>query len=132
VQTEVRERETALKSEGQIIMEKPIAIETYVKQYYADDPILAQIAKCESGFRQFDKSGKILRGDKNSDDVGVMQINEIYHLERSKKLGFDIKSIDGNLAYAKWLYDKEGAAPWNASSKCWSKTSANIELADSK
>ncbi len=93
----------------------------FVKSYYADEPLLIDIARCESTFRQYDKNGNILRGKVNSDDVGVMQINEKYHLEKAQSMGLDIRTTEGNVAYAKYLYDTQGAAPWSASQKCWSK-----------
>lgn len=82
---------------------------------------MVDIARCESTFRQFDKNGNVLRGVANRYDVGVMQINEYFHLEKSKKLGYDIYSIEGNMAYARYLYEREGARPWLASSNCWAK-----------
>lgn len=104
-------------------------LEHYVREYYRDTPVLAEVARCESGFVHFTDSGKVLRGIKDSNDVGVMQINERYHLERAEKLGYDIYSIEGNMAYAKYIYEKEGAAPWSASSKCWGKNLKNYEVA---
>jgi hypothetical protein len=92
-----------------------------VSQYFDDLPIMIDIARCESHFRQFDPKGNIFRGEKNRFDVGVMQINESYHLKESKKLGYDIYSLEGNMAYARYLYEKEGARPWLASSQCWAK-----------
>lgn len=56
------------------------------------------------------------------EDIGLMQINTYFHLNTSKKLGYDIFSLDGNMAYAKWLYEKQGTQPWSASKPCWSKT----------
>lgn len=96
-------------------------IEAHVRDYFSDTPILAEIARCESHFTQFGKNGKIMRGIKDPRDVGVMQINEHYHLEQAKKAGFDIYTLDGNLAYGRYLYEKEGARPWMASSGCWAK-----------
>lgn len=94
-------------------------VENYLKEHYSDTPILLEIARCESTFAHFDKNGKVTRGIVNSDDVGVMQINEHYHLETSKKLGYDIYTVEGNIAYGEYLYGKYGASPWSASSKCW-------------
>lgn len=94
-------------------------VKIVVKEYFNEDPILITIAWCESRFRQYDNDGSIHRGDINNRDVGVMQINEFYHLEQALKQGIDIYSLKGNLAYAKHLYDKQGTAPWNSSSKCW-------------
>lgn len=101
-------------------MEEKVDAEEYVKNYFADTPVLAEIAKCESHYRHTDNSGEVTRGRKNNQDVGVMQINEKYHLDQAIKLGYDIYSLEGNLEYAKYLYNKEGARPWLASSSCWS------------
>ena len=95
------------------------SIEKYIRENYADTPILIEIARCESTFTHYDKSGTLVRGKVNKADVGVMQINEKYHEETAKKLGLDIHTVEGNVAYAKYLYDKYGAEPWSASSPCW-------------
>jgi hypothetical protein len=92
-----------------------------VQAYFSDMPILADVAKCESEYRQFDKSGQVLRGVQNPQDVGVMQINEFYHKETAQKLGLDLHTLDGNMAYARYLYERQGTRPWNYSSSCWSK-----------
>lgn len=108
--------------------ETDVNVEAYVRDYFKDIPILAEVARCESHFTQFTKSGQVLRGRAVAEDVGVMQINETYHLAESKKLGINIYTLDGNLAYARHLYESKdeggkglGSRPWLASSKCWSK-----------
>lgn len=83
--------------------------------------VMWHIARCESNFRQFEADGTVLKSYYGTDDYGVFQINTKYHLETSKKLGYDIMDIEGNIAYAKWLYEKQGTQPWNASKGCWSK-----------
>ncbi len=95
--------------------------EKVVRNYFKDSPVLANIAWCESRFRHYDTDGNIHRGEINNRDVGVMQINERFHLNKALEFGYDIYSIKGNMAYAQYLYDKEGTAPWNSSSKCWKK-----------
>ncbi len=105
-----------------------VSIETYVREYFKDEPILAEVARCESTFRQYDSNGTILRGRVNSDDVGVMQINKFYHEDTADALGYDIYSIDGNLAFGRWLYQKYGAAPWSASSSCWAKSISGTKI----
>lgn len=102
-------------------------LEKYLKENFADTPILFEIAKCESTMTHFNKDGQVIRGKVDRRDVGVMQINEGYHLEDAKKLGFDIHTVEGNVAYAKYLYKKFGSKPWSASSPCWSKTLAAKE-----
>jgi hypothetical protein len=96
-------------------------VERFISDYFADIPQLQKIAKCESRLRQYTKSGNVLRGEVNRFDVGVMQINELYHAEDAKELGINIYSIDGNVAFARHLYEKYGSKPWNSSSKCWNK-----------
>jgi len=102
-------------------------LEKKAKAYFKDDPILVDIARCESRFRQLDKNGNILRGEINKGDLGLMQINEYYHADKAKELGLDIKTLEGNMAYAQYLYDREGAKPWISSSKCW-KQAADSKL----
>ena len=58
----------------------------------------------------------------NSYDVGVMQINELYHAKEANALGYDLETIDGNVAFARRLYKREGSRPWNSSSPCWDKS----------
>lgn len=92
-----------------------------VTLYFKDTPVLVSIAKCESTFKHLDKNGNVVRGKINKQDVGVMQINEKYHLKESEALGYDIYTLEGNMAYAKYLYEKKGSQPWVSSSACWKK-----------
>lgn len=103
------------------IVEEPKTTEEIVDEYFKDTPILSKIAFCESRYRQFNEQGDVLRGMVNSYDVGVMQINEHYHLKDAQELGLNIHSLEGNLAYARDLYERQGVAPWVHSSKCWNK-----------
>ncbi|MEK9131938.1 MAG: hypothetical protein AAB447_03445 [Patescibacteria group bacterium] len=100
-------------------MPKPQTLESHVREYFKDTPILAEVARCESTFRHIVSDGSVLRGRANSKDIGVMQINEIYHAKTATKKGLDLENLDDNLAYAKYLYEKEGLRPWMSSSKCW-------------
>jgi hypothetical protein len=115
------ETPTVLKNE--ISMQFPFAemtTEERVRTYFFDVPELAEIAKCESEFRQYSK-GDVLRGDKDQNDVGVMQINERYHLVQSMNMNLDIYTLEGNMAYARALYKDKGLQPWKASKACWHK-----------
>jgi len=94
----------------------------FVESYFADAPIMVAIAQCESHFRQYDKDGSIFRGKVNHSDVGVMQVNEYYHGKTADVLGIDLYTIEGNVAYARYLYKKEGTTPWNSSRPCWGKS----------
>ena len=111
--------EPSVKDNGQAM-----TVEEYVRNYFSDIPILIEIARCESRFRQYDSEGGVLRGQENSLDRGVMQINEYYHGEDSDKLGFDILTLEGNTAYARYIFERYGVSPWYPSYPCWGKTAA--------
>lgn len=96
-------------------------ISRYAKQYGDDGKVLGSIAQCESNMTQFKADGSILRGLVNQSDVGVMQINEAYHLKSSQRLGMDIYTLDGNIQYGAWLLKHQGTQPWDASKNCWIK-----------
>ncbi len=94
-------------------------VKDQVKEYFRENPIMVKIAWCESRFRQYDKGGEIFRGVVNDRDIGVMQINTDYHSKTATKMQIDLTTTEGNMAYAKYLYDKQGTAPWSSSSACW-------------
>lgn len=113
---------TALsESETFKVEKKPETLTEYVEEYFADAPVLADIAWCESRMRHTDTDGKILRGEIDSDDIGVMQINTRYHQEDADELDIDIYTLSGNLEYARYLYEKQGVRPWKASMPCWGR-----------
>jgi hypothetical protein len=100
--------------------EQLASVEDVVRSYFKDIPIMIEVARCESGFTHIDPStGKVFRGYANPKDVGVMQINEDYHLPTAKKMGLEITNLKDNLAYARYLYEQNGIRPWNASRPCW-------------
>jgi hypothetical protein len=114
------------------IMPPVQTVEQYVREYFSDTPIMIEVARCESRFKQFDNDGSIHRGVVNNLDLGVMQVNEYYHGKTAIKLGLNLYTIQGNVAYAKYLYEKEGTQPWSSSSPCWNKSKVAKELALNK
>jgi len=81
-----------------------------------DPQIMLRIAKCESGFKQFDSGGKPLISP--TSDVGLMQINQV-HWKRAEKLGLDIfNSPVDNMAMAKIIHKEQGYKAWS----CYNKT----------
>jgi hypothetical protein len=80
---------------------------------------MIKIARCESGLRQFNTNGSVLVS--KTSDKGIYQINQV-HWENAKALGYDIDTIEGNLKYARYLYDASGTQPWYMSKHCWNKT----------
>lgn len=87
-------------------------VEAKVRSYFADIPSMIDIAKCESGFRQLGSNGSILRGGLGGSMIGIFQINESVHINRAREKGIDIYSLDGNMAYARFLYEQSGVQPW--------------------
>lgn len=102
----------------------PKNVEKFLNDYFADMPLMAKIARCESRNRHYNSKGNVLRGEKNTYDRGVMQINILYHEETAEKMGLDLHDLDDNVAFARYLYEKYGAKPWMSSSACWSKFSS--------
>lgn len=93
--------------------------EKKVREYFKDIPVMIEIARCESNFRQFTDAGNVLRGGDSGGMVGVFQFFESIHSVPAKALGFDIATLDGNLAYARHLYKLQGTDPWGPARSCW-------------
>lgn len=98
-----------------------VDVETRVAEYFADSPVMVDIARCESKFRQYTDTGNPLHGGLGGAMVGVYQVHSDVHAEYAKGLGMDIYTLEGNLAYAKRLYEREGTRPWISSFPCWGK-----------
>jgi len=95
------------------VITKPIA--------FSDIPMLVKICKAESGNKQFNSKGDVLRGKVNPSDIGYCQINEYIHNDEARRLGLDIYTEQGNKDYAVVLFLREGSAPWNSSKVIWNK-----------
>lgn len=99
--------------------QETLDVETRVRAYFSYAPIMVEIARCESKFRQYSSSGKPLYGGYGGKMVGVFQVYTDIHASYAASLGMDITTLEGNLAYAKYLYDREGTKPWLSSFPCW-------------
>lgn len=80
---------------------------------------MAEVARCESTFRHHLADGSVLVGLIDNRDTGVMQINTYYHLATAEELELDLWDFYDNLAYARYLYERQGVQPWSASAPCW-------------
>ncbi len=84
-------------------------------------PVLARIAKCESGSSQFKEGQVLIHVNSNgSYDQGKYQINSI-HNAAAAKLGFNLATEEGNEGFANWMYLNLGTGDWYSSEKCWKK-----------
>lgn len=95
------------------------SVETLVREYFSDIPIMAEVARCESTFTHHLADGSVIRGRVDNRDTGVMQINTYYHEATAVALGLDLEDFYDNLAYARNLYERQGVQPWSASRPCW-------------
>lgn len=103
----------------EVVYHDPASVEAAVREYFHDIPIMVQVARCESTFRHNNKDGSVLRGRVDQRDLGVMQINTYYHGDTAARLNLDLTQFEDNLAYARYLYEKQGVQPWSASQPCW-------------
>ena len=54
--------------------------EEYVRSYFIDIPVMADIAYCESRFRHVGSAGSRDRGKINHGVLGGIAVNDYYHL----------------------------------------------------
>jgi len=85
------------------------------------DVVLPIIAQCESGGRQFDDRGYLIKNPTSS-AVGKYQIMASLHEARARSLGHNIRTLEGNEGYARYLYAESGTQHWEVdprSRRCW-------------
>jgi hypothetical protein len=93
-----------------------------IQAAFPDAPIMVAVADCESGLLHYD-NGLPRKNEKGSSATGLFQIMSSLHRADAKRLGYDIDTLEGNIAYARVLYKRRGTADWNPSKACWSKRS---------
>lgn len=97
-----------------------VDIRSMVEQEFGTDaPVMLEIARCESKFRQYTDAGNPLYGGYQGRMVGIFQVYSDIHASGARAMGMDIETAEGNIAYARHLYNREGTVPWNSSSSCW-------------
>jgi len=88
---------------------KEFSIKEKVALAFQDEPIMVDVAYCESRHTQL-VNGKPLIS--RTSDVGVMQINQV-HWKEAKSLGLDIfYNEDDNIKMGRIVYDKQGVKAW--------------------
>lgn len=91
-------------------------MEEIIKKEFPKDPIMVNVARCESGFRQFNPDGTVLIS--RTADWGIFQINQVNHRTMSK-LGIDISTLEGNIEGTQYILKTQGLNAWKNSSHCW-------------
>ncbi len=105
----------------------PAEIEAKVRAAFADTPVMIEIARCESKFRQFTDAGNVFYGGAGGGMVGIFQFYESIHKATAATLGYDLATVDGNIAYAKHLYKEQGVTPWQSCVPATPVTDANTQ-----
>lgn len=116
---------TQAENTSAYIAPKEVIVKEKLK--FEDFPLLMRICKAESGNRQFNSKGDVLRGHVEPSDVGYCQINEAINNDLARRLGYDIYTEEGNKAFAVHLFTTRGYAPWMASHKSNMPTGWSIE-----
>jgi len=101
-----------------------MSTEAIVRSYFADIPVMIDVARCESAFRHTTTDGSILLGRIDPADTGVMQINKRYHQKSATAMQINLDDVYGNMEYARYLYETQGTRPWSASMPCWGSSLA--------
>lgn len=87
-----------------------------IRETFPEQPdLMVKIAKCE-GIKNGKLDPTVISP---TNDHGLFQINQAAHGKRLKELGIDPLTVEGNLQYARMLYDESGTQPWYMSQSCW-------------
>lgn len=115
-----------------IALDPNIGIKPYVEEFFTqnDAAEMLSIINCESGFKQFNKEGEVLKNQEGSSAVGIAQIIASKHpdqkvLDQYNKRNntgltvsdFDITTLMGNVGYALVLYKVRGTKDWECAKK---------------
>ncbi len=109
----------------------PDVVARAVRAFFPEAPQMVAVARCESGLRQYDASGRTLRGGWGNKMIGLFQLHETYHRAAALARGYDIDTLVGNILYARTLYAAEGVTPWNSSRHCWEHAPETVARASS-
>lgn len=85
-----------------------------IRQHFPENPhLFVEIARGESGLKQWHTDGRVVRGIVDRDDTGLFQINRRYWDEEAKRLGLDYENdIVDNIKMARHIYETQGVTAW--------------------
>jgi len=108
----------------------PEYVAARVVEYFQDAPVMIAIASCESEFRQYERSGRLLvNSHPDSSATGVFQILYLtHHPNWSQSPETNITTLEGNLAFARRMFKEAGTTPWNESRSCWQNRAGSYEI----
>lgn len=108
---------TSVQAEAPITTLQDHTPEELVEFVFKEDADrMIDIFTCESGLRQFDSKGNVIKSYTN--DYGIAQINFSTWDKKAKEMGLDYKgSMIDNLKMAKHIYEVSGENAWVCASK---------------
>jgi len=78
-----------------------------ILETFPDAPYMLDVARCESSVRQYLPSGEVLMGGGGGNYIGIFQIGSQW-VSRAKSMGMDVYTPEGNIAFARFLFDDSG------------------------
>lgn len=74
---------------------------------------MVEVARGESGLRQWHDNGKVVRGRVTPTDTGLYQISSTHWDKEAKRLGLDYENnIEDNVKMARHIADTQGITAW--------------------
>jgi len=122
----------SMQASTAISLDPNIGVKPYVEEFFTQNGAkeMLSVIKCESGFKQFDRQGEVLKNKEGSSAVGIAQILASKHpdqkvLDQYNKQNntdltardFDITTLKGNVGYALILYKVRGTRDWECAKK---------------
>lgn len=98
---------TPLPKHNNYVLATQAQIKLAVLEVYGQK--MSDIVSCESGYRQYDKSGKVLTSGTN--DIGIFQINESW-IPTATEMGYDITKPADNFKFAGHILKVQGYNAW--------------------
>lgn len=86
--------------------------------FFKNDPVMIKIAACESSLRHVLPNGR-LNISPDGHDVGTFQVRLPVHESELNRYGLNPADFAHNVAFATYLYRRDGLRPWNSSRPCW-------------
>lgn len=94
-------------------------VKAAVEAAFGKGSIMVAVARCESHFQQFNLDGTLLMNAQGVDALGIFQIRWSVHGDFALSLGYDIRTQQGNIDYAKYLKKHQKLRPWKSTATCW-------------
>jgi hypothetical protein len=86
--------------------------------FFENDPIMVRVAACESSLQHTLPDGSLNVGP-DGYDIGTFMVRAPVHERELRRYGLDPTNFTHNVAFATYLYERDGLRPWQPSRSCW-------------